>query len=234
MRGTQLAEHAAYRPFDYSRVEHRDWPPLQRISRRLLVALFRLLVRLEVVGLEHIPATGPFILVANHLHALDPAIGLLLVPRRVVGVAKDKWSRPPFGWLLGAMGDLVYVGETRRGSIPQLLEVLRSGGVVAILPEGTRSPTGALVHAHRGVALLATRAGVPVVPAAAYGQERTFGCWRRLRRVPVRVHVGPPILLPAGPHDRRSLQELTDGVMRVVAEMLPAEYRGVYAEAPPA
>lgn len=226
-----MAEHAAYRPFDYSRVGHRDWPPLQRASRRLLVALFRLLVRLEVVGLEHIPATGSFILVANHLHALDPAIGLLLVPRRVVGVAKDKWSRPPFGWLLGAMGDLVYVGETRRGSIPQLVEVLRSGGVVAILPEGTRSPTGALISAHRGVALLATRAGVPIVPAAAYGQERTFACWRRLRRVPVRVQVGPPIVLPAGRHDRRSLQELTDGVMRVVASMLPAEYRGVYGEA---
>jgi 1-acyl-sn-glycerol-3-phosphate acyltransferase len=187
-------------------------------------------VRLEVAGLEHVPRDGPFILVANHLHALDPAIGLLLVPRRVVGVAKDRWARPPFGWLLGAMGDLVYVGETRRGSIPRLLGVLRSGGVVAILPEGTRSPTGALVHAHRGVALLATRAGVPIVPAAAYGQERAVACWRRLRRVPVRVLVGPPIELPAGPHDRRSLQELTDGVMRVVASMLPAEYRGVYGE----
>jgi 1-acyl-sn-glycerol-3-phosphate acyltransferase len=221
---------AAFRAFDYSRVGHRGWPLRQRLSRRVLVALFRLLVRLEVAGLEHIPAEGPFILVANHLHALDPAIGLLLVPRRVVGVAKDKWARPPFGWLLGAMGDLVYVGETRRGAIPQLLDVLRSGGVVAILPEGTRSPTGALVPAHRGVALLATRAAVPIVPAAAYGQERTFARWRRLRRVLVRVRVGPPIVLPPGPHDRRSLQAMTDGVMRVVASMLPEEYRGVYGD----
>jgi len=186
-----------------------------------------------VAGLEHIPREGPFLLVANHLHALDPAIGLLLVPRRAVGVAKDKWARPPFGWLLGAMGDLVYVGETRRGSIPQLLAVLESGGVVAILPEGTRSPTGALLQAHRGVALLATRSGAPVVPAAAYGQERTFACWKRLRRVPVRVRIGPPITLPPGPHDRRSLQALTDDVMRVIASMLPPEYRGVYAEASP-
>jgi 1-acyl-sn-glycerol-3-phosphate acyltransferase len=225
-----LAQQAVYHPFDYAGVGHRGWPLTQRVSRRLLVALFRLLVRLEVVGLEHIPADGPFILVANHLHALDPAIGLLLVPRRVVGVAKDKWARPPFGWLLGAMGDLVYVGETRRGAIPQLLDVLRAGGAVAILPEGTRSLTGALMPAHRGVALLATRAGVPIVPAAAYGQERAFACWRRLRRVPVRVRVGAPIVLPPGPHDRRSLQEQTDGVMRVVASMLPTRYRGVYAE----
>jgi 1-acyl-sn-glycerol-3-phosphate acyltransferase len=219
-----------YRAFDYSGVGHRGWPLRQRISRRILVALFRLLVRLEVAGLEHVQREGPFILAANHLHALDPAIGLLLVPRRVVGVAKGKWARPPFGWLLGAMGDLVYVGEGRRGSVPQLLDVLRSGGVVAILPEGTRSPTGALVPAHRGVALLAMRAGVPIVPAAAYGQERTFACWRRLRRVHVRVQVGPPIVLPPGPHDRRTLQKLTDDVMRVVASMLPAQYRGVYGE----
>jgi len=205
----------------------------QRLSRRILVTLFRLLVRLEVAGLEHIPSEGAFILVANHLHALDPAIGLLLVPRRVVGVAKDKWARPPFGWLLGAMGDLVYVGETRRGAVPQLLEVLRSGGVVAILPEGTRSPTGAMVPAHRGVALLATRAGVPIVPAAAYGQERAVASWKRLRRVRVRVQVGPPIVLPGGPHDRRSLQALTDGVMRSVASMLPPAYRGVYGQPPP-
>ena len=131
------------------------------------------------------------------------------------------------------MGDLVYVGETRRGAVPQLLEVLRSGGVVAILPEGTRSPTGAMVPAHRGVALLATRAGVPIVPAAAYGQERAVASWKRLRRVRVRVQVGPPIVLPGGPHDRRSLQALTDGVMRSVASMLPLEYRGVYGQPPP-
>ena len=225
-----LGQQVAYRAFDYARVGHRGWPLRQRVSRRVLVALFRLLVRLEVAGMERIPGDGPFILAANHLHALDPAIGLLLVPRRVVGVAKDKWARPPFGWLLGAMGDLVYVGGTRRGSIGELLDVLRAGGVVAILPEGTRSRTGALVPAHRGVALLATRAGVPIVPAAASGQERAIACWRRLRRVPVRVQVGPPIELPPGPHDRRSLQALTDDVMRVIAEMLPAEYRGVYAE----
>src|SRR5215471_21346693 len=127
------------------------WPLRLRLSRRLLTALLRCLVALDVEGLEHIPAEGPFLLVANHLHALDPAIGLLLVPRRVVGVAKDKWARAPFNWLLESMGDLVYVGEGRRGSVGEMLDALRAGRVVAILPEGTRSPTGALVHAHRGM-----------------------------------------------------------------------------------
>jgi 1-acyl-sn-glycerol-3-phosphate acyltransferase len=197
-----------------------------------MVAVFRRLVRLEVCGLEHLPAEGPFILAANHLHALDPAIGLLLVPRRVVGVAKDRWSRPPFGWLLGAMGDLIYVGRTRRGALAQSIEVLRSGAVLAILPEGTRSRTRALLPAQRGVAMVATRAPAPIVPAAAYGQERALEWWRRLRRVPVRVRVGPPIVLPAGAHSRERLEACTEEVMRAIAAMLPPEYRGVYGGPP--
>lgn len=227
---SQADGQMAYQPFDYSVILHRGWPLRQRLSRRLLVALLRRLVRLEVAGLEHIPADGPFILAANHLHALDPAIGLMLVPRRVVGIAKDKWSRPPFGWLLAAMGDLIYVGGSRRRSVTLAIEVLRSGGVVAILPEGTRSRTGALRPAHRGVALLATRAPAPIVPAAAYGQERATWCWRRLRRVPVRIRIGPAMELPGGAHDRERLQTYTDDVMRAIAAMLPEEYRGVYAQ----
>lgn len=219
------------RPFDYRAVDHRAWPLRLRLSRRLLVAVLRRLVRLEVAGLDHLPREGPFILAANHLHVLDPPIGLLLVPRRTVGVAKDKWSRPPFGWLLAAMGDLVYVGGPRRGAVARCLEVLRSGAVLAILPEGTRSRTGALLRGQRGVALLAARAQVPVVPAAAHGQEQAGSFWRRLRRVPVQVRIGPPIAIPPGPHDQASLQAYTDQVMRAIAALLPERYRGVYGDA---
>jgi 1-acyl-sn-glycerol-3-phosphate acyltransferase len=213
-------------------VSDAPWPLQRRLSRRLLVLVLHRLVRLEVEGLEHLPGSGAFILAANHLHVLDPAIGLLLVPRRVVGVAKDRWSRPPFGWLMAAMGDVVYVGARRRGSMRRLVAVLRAGGVVAILPEGTRSPTGALIRAQRGVALLATESAAPVVPAAAWGQERPARWWRRLRRAPVRVRIGPPLTLPPGPHDRERLQALTDEVMRAIAAMLPTAYRGVYGEPP--
>jgi 1-acyl-sn-glycerol-3-phosphate acyltransferase len=219
-----------YRPFDYSAVSHRGWPLRQRISRRVLVAVLRRLVRLEVSGLENLPAEGPYILAANHLHVLDPAIGLLLVPRRAVGLAKDRWSRPPFGWLLGGMGDLVYVGRNPRGALATSIEVLRSGAVLAILPEGTRSPTGALLRGQRGVAMVAARAPAPIVPAAAYGQERAMESWRRLRRVLVRVRIGRPVEVPAGTHSRERLQAQADDLMRTIAAMLPPEYRGVYAE----
>ena len=212
----------AARPFDYRGVTHEGWPLRQRVSRRVLIAVFRRLVRLEVEGLENIPSRGPFILAANHLHVLDPAIGLLLVPRRIVGVVNEKWRRPPFGWLLSAMGDVVYVGRSNRRSLDEAARALREGGVVAVLPEGTRSHTGALLPGHRGVALLAARAGVPVLPAAAHGQEQATRWWRRLHRVPVHVRIGHLIDAPDRGLDREGQEAHTDQVMLAIADLLPS------------
>jgi 1-acyl-sn-glycerol-3-phosphate acyltransferase len=220
----------AKRTLDPGSLAHPGRPLGQRLARRVLVVVLRCLVRLEVEGLENIPASGPFILAANHLHVLDPAIGLLLVPRRVFGIVKDRWRRPPFGWLLAAMGDVLYVGGSSPHAMRDAARVLRDGDVVAILPEGTRSRTGALGPGRPGVASLARRGGVPIVPAAACGQERAARWWRRLRRVPVQVRIGPPIELPSGRAARDRLQADTDEVMRAIARLLPPDYRGVYRD----
>jgi 1-acyl-sn-glycerol-3-phosphate acyltransferase len=192
------------------------------------VALFRVLIRLSVEGLDNLPTDGPYILVANHLHALDPAIGLLLVPRRVVGVAKEKWNRPPYRWLLQAMGDIVFVGRSTRTALDALRRELDAGGVVAILPEGTRSRSGALVEGQRGVAALASHTQVRIVPAAAFGQERAMEFWRHLRRVPVEVRIAPPLPPPEVEAGKLELARYTVEVMRAIAMLLPDSYRGVY------
>jgi 1-acyl-sn-glycerol-3-phosphate acyltransferase len=214
--------------FDYRKVAYTDWPPVQRASRRILIGVFRTLVRIRVDGMEHLPVGGPYILVANHLHALDPAIGLLLVPRRVVGVAKDKWDRPPYRWLLRAMSDVVFIGASNRTALDALRRELDAGGVVAILPEGTRSRSGAMGEGRRGFAALAARAQVRVVPAAAHGQERSRAFWHRGRRVPVHVHIGPPLPPPPLGAGKTELARYTDEVMRAIASLLPERYRGVY------
>ena len=218
-----------YQPFDYSTVDHRPWPLFQRFSRRILVVVLRLLIRLEVEGVENIPRTGAFILTSNHLHWLDPAIGLLLVPRRMAGIVKDKWQKPPFSWLLTGMGDVIFVGPSNRHGLLEAVKFLQAGVVVAILPEGTRSRTLALEKGHPGVALLATHAPAPIIPAVSYGQEKAARYWKRLRRVPVLVRIGSLIELPPGKADKEQLQSYTDQVMIVLARMLPPEYQGVYA-----
>jgi 1-acyl-sn-glycerol-3-phosphate acyltransferase len=106
--------------------------------------------------------------------------------------------------------------------------VLRAGGMLGLGPEGTRSPNG-LVRAHTGIAYLATQAGVPVIPLAAWGQEHIPSRLRSLRRAPVSVRIGAPIRFDDGVPDAARLRAYTDTVMSAIALMLPSEYRGVYA-----
>jgi 1-acyl-sn-glycerol-3-phosphate acyltransferase len=215
--------------FDYSRVVYAGRSFAHRLSRRLLVQVLRGIVRLDLEGLEQLPAGGGYVLAANHLHALDPAIGLLLVPGRVVGVVKEKWNRVPFRWLLRAMSDVVFVGSSNRRALDAAVAELTAGAVVAILPEGTRSRTGVMAEGHRGVALLAARARAPVVPAAAFGQERAAASWRRMRRVPVHVRIGEALAPPHPAAGKSELLRYTDDVMLAIAALLPDAYRGAYA-----
>ena len=83
-------------------------------------------------------------------------------------------------------------------------------------------------ESQRGLASLAARAQVPVVPAGACGQERAVEFWRRGRRVPVHVRIGPPLPPPAAGAGKPELELYTDQVMRAIAALLPEAHRGVY------
>ena len=120
-------------------------------------------------------------------------------------------------------------GEGDEDALTRGLAVLRAGGAILIAPEGKRSP-GGLRRGNTGAAYLATRAGVPVVPVAAWGQEDFTSSWRRLRRAPVRLHFGPPLDFPVGPLSGQELLEHSERIMLAIARMLPPEYRGVYAD----
>jgi 1-acyl-sn-glycerol-3-phosphate acyltransferase len=157
-------------------------------------------------------------------------LALAVLPRPVIMLAKDDLRRSRFlDWLLSDIGRAIYVrrGEGDHEALDQALAVLRSGGIVALGPEGRRSP-GGLTQGHTGVGYLAARAGVPVVPMAAWGHERLGHSWRRLQRAPIRVRFGPPIVFAATAPSGRELREYSDAVMRAIAAQLPEEYRGIY------
>jgi 1-acyl-sn-glycerol-3-phosphate acyltransferase len=71
---------------------------------------------------------------------------------------------------------------------------------------------------------------VPIVPMAAWGQERLGDSWRRLQRAPVQVRLGPPIVFPPAMPGGSDLRQRTDEVIRAIAAQLPPEYRGVYGD----
>jgi 1-acyl-sn-glycerol-3-phosphate acyltransferase len=218
---------------EYSQIDYSQWTKRQAAFRAFVLLILRLLTRIQVEGEENIPATGPFVLAPNHIHMFDIPVIFGYLPRRTVVFAADKWQKIPlFGWLLSFFGDAIYVhrGVPDRKALGLAQDVLKGGGVLGLAPEGTRSRTGGLQQGRTGVVYLASRANAPVLPVAAFGQEKAFACWLRLRKVPICLRFGTPIHLPAGKLRAPDLDAHTDELMMTLARMLPVEYRGVYAD----
>jgi 1-acyl-sn-glycerol-3-phosphate acyltransferase len=217
---------------DYAALDYERWSRGQRLARRTLSAGFRLTARVNVEGREHLPRDGGFVLAANHLSMADVPLLLTLMERPTIVIATNELrSFPWLEWFLSDLGHAIWVsrGTGDKERLEDAATVLRSGGIIGVGPEGRRSQTGALERAQSGVAFLAARAHVPVVPVAAWGQEQMGNSWRRLRRAPVRIRFGPALVPPDG-DGAADLVGYTDRVMRAIASLLPAEYRGVYAK----
>ncbi len=205
-----------------------------RAVRAIVDVLLDLFTRREYVGLENIPAEPPYILATNHLSVFDSPLLLAVCPHTVRAFAAAKHKRNPlYAPLLAMMGSIwVRRGEVDRKALREALEVLRRGEVLGMAPEGTRARgVYALQKGKTGPAYLAARADVPIVPVGLTGTEKIKRNLPRLRRTHVRVVIGEPFRLPESGRVRgQKLHEYADLIMYRIAELLPEEYRGVYAE----
>jgi len=213
--------------------DYSSWTRSQRTVLRVARVVARSLARIEVTGMEHAAVSGPIILASNHLHILDALWLSTVVPRRAVFLAAEEFrSRPVVGWLL-RLGETIFVarGKGDRQAIDRAVAVLRSGGCVAIAPEGRLSRTGGLIKGQVGVAVLAAESQAPIVPVAMHGQEHAGRMWLRGRRPLVHVRFGEPLAPPsASARTARHLELYADGVMKTLARMLPPAYRGQYPD----
>ncbi len=194
---------------------------------RLLIAT---VARVHLEGAPNLRVPPPYILATNHLTSWDPPLIFALSPvsTHMTVLAADKWRKVlPILILFNAMGAIwVKRGEVDRVALRACIGVLARGGVMGMSPEGTRSRTGGLIKGRSGVAYLASKAGVPVLPVALWGVERIGRNVHRLRRTDVYVRVGEPLRMdPALSYDGN-----TERLMRVIAGMLPPQYRGVYRD----
>ncbi len=202
-----------------------------RRIRTLVGFLARLMAHVEIVGAEHIPAAGPFILVTNHISRLDPPILMLAMPHPIYVLAASEYRRVPLlRQLMEATGAIwVRRGELDLAALRAALQVLERGDVLGLAPEGTRSRTRALQRAKPGAAYIALRAGVPILPVALTGTEKMLEDFLHLRRMRIRVVIGEPFQLPVNGRPRGEvLESTTDLIMRRIAALLPPEYQGVY------
>jgi 1-acyl-sn-glycerol-3-phosphate acyltransferase len=218
----------------YSRTHPKPAPGwLYYGVRGVFSALASLLIRTEVIGRENIPAAGPYLITTNHLSFFDSVLIYCIIPHRMVALGADKWRRTPGLRQFLEMLGIIWVarGEADTDAIKATLAVLKSGGPLGLAPEGTRSRGGKLQPGKAGAAYLADRARVPILPIGQAGTEHVLSSWKRLRRPRVRFAIGAPFTLPGnGRAKGKQLEDFTEEIMCRIAALLPADYRGAYAE----
>ncbi len=218
---------------------------LYTVANGVIPPLARAVWRPSVEGLHHVPMSGPVIVASNHLSFFDSVVIPVVVPRKVVFLAKSDYftgtgvkGTLTRAWFEG-LGMLPVDRDDTRAALVSLdiaLGVLGRGEAFGIYPEGTRSRDGRLYRGRTGVAHLALTAGCPVVPVGLQGTEdiQPVGS-NRPRRAKVSVRFGEPISV-VGEYDGvptgRARRELTDRIMAAIAGLSGQELAGVYNERP--
>jgi len=205
--------------------------------------LLRIIWRPWVEGAENIPADGPAILASNHLSFSDSVVMPAMIKRRVTFLAKAEYFTTPGikGWftkkVIGGLG-MVPIDRADASAAGAALatgaRVLKSGALLGIYPEGTRSPDGRLYRGKTGVARMALEAGVPVIPVAMIGTNIIQPTGRRLPKLRPRpgVRFGAPLDFSRyeGMAGNRFVERsMTDEIMYALMQLSGQEYVDVYA-----
>ncbi|GGK26256.1 1-acyl-sn-glycerol-3-phosphate acyltransferase [Streptomyces camponoticapitis] len=208
----------------------------------LLGPLLRLLFRPRIEGLEHIPADGAAILAGNHLSFSDHFLMPAIIKRRITFLAKAEYFTGP--GIKGRLTASFFRGvgqipvdrsgkEAGQAAIREGLGVLAKGELLGIYPEGTRSHDGRLYKGKVGVAVMAIRAQVPVVPCAMVG---TFEIQPPGQKIPsikrVTIRFGEPLDFSryAGLENQKAaVRAVTDEIMYAILGLSGQEYVDRYA-----
>ncbi len=211
----------------------------QLISWLVVWPLYRLLFRGRTAGGANVPMEGGLVVVANHGSDLDPPLLGHALGRPVAFMAKAELFRVPLlGRLIRSCGAYpVSRGASDRQAIRTASERLAQGWATGLFLDGTRQSDGRVNCPQAGAALLAARAGVPLLPVAIVNSHRALGPnGAPLRLVPVHVRIGTPIPPPAS-RRREDLDAVTRAAQEQINALLdqglirPSRLRGASARA---
>ena len=195
--------------------------------RNLAVLLSRLYFRLTVSGREHLPKTGAYVMAPNHRSNLDIVVVAATTRRRQRYMGKDTlWAKQPFDWILTQLGGFpVRRGTVDRVALERCLAVVNGGEPLVLYPEGTRLSGPHIGKLFDGVAYVATKCNVPIVPVGIAGTERAMGKGAKFVR-PAKMHIeiGPPIM-PAATHGGGRVPR---DVLHQVTEQLQVELQHLF------
>ena len=212
-----------------------------KITRSIIRLLLRLLTHIELYGRENLPACGNFIIASNHLGLVDAFLPFFILDNsNLVLLVGEKWEKVAIMRWLGRQLNFIFVDRFNPDlkAIRKVIERMRSGEVLVITPEGTRSKVGYLIEGKPGVSYLAAKMGFPILPAGISGtfDPIFYGQLKRFHRPHISINVGPSFNLPPLPSEGQSRAEAlksdTDEIMCRIAALLPEDKRGFYAEHP--
>ncbi len=203
---------------------------LYGLGRALTFIFLPTFGQVEVVGKQHIPRNGGFIIASNHQSIADPPLIVFAFNRPVFFMAKKGLFKTRIvSFFLRAL-HMYPVNRTGVDidAIKWAEAILGAGRVLLIFPEGTRSPYH-LKEGNDGIAYIVSRTKVPVLPVAITGTEEI----KNVLRIPfhfkkIKVSIGEPFRLPEETSNRTKLKGNTGLIMRNIAVLLPASYRGAY------
>lgn len=199
-------------------------------SLRLFFSFYlRLFHLLRIKGMNHVPATGPVILCANHTSYFDSMLLALCTPRQVhFLIYRSFYHHPVLGWFVRKCGAIaVAQNGADKNAMGRALAVLKSGGVVGIFPEGRLSTTGQPNRGKAGAALLAVASGASIVPITIRGAFEVFAKgrkWPSRGIITVDIH-GPVHSDRKKRGDKLYLQSMTDRVMARIGRRLAVHGR---------
>jgi len=194
----------------------------------ILKQAFRLAMKMETAGVEHLPLDGPVVIACNHVTNFDVFPMQFSLPRPIFFMAKaELFKLAIMDVVLRNLGAFpVYRGEKDAWAMRHAHKVLEQEHLLGMFPEGTRNKGRGLGLAKTGTARLAIDTKSPIVPMVITGTDRFFKHFPRRTRVTVRL------LPPLQPAPGETPLALTDRLMFSMAAALPEDMRGVYAEVP--
>jgi 1-acyl-sn-glycerol-3-phosphate acyltransferase len=182
--------------------------------------------RLEITGLENLPASGAYIVSPIHRSNLDSLVVSAITKRRMRYMGKESlWTNRLTGWFFSAMGGFpVQRGAADREALKAALTVVSRGEPLVMFPEGTRQSGPVLTEFFDGPAYVSCRSGVPIIPIGLGGTEAamTKGS-KMIRPVRITIVVGEP-LFPDKPTDggrvpRRAIKEQSSRLGAAIQEL---------------
>lgn len=193
-------------------------------ARNLIAPIIKKFFIKKVRGEEFVPRTGGLILAPNHQSYFDHFFIPYLVKKRLekvrfIGKMDSKWQALQWGWFYW-IAETIPVNrkaEDRRKVLQKALEVLKKEGIIIIYPEGTRNKRKELLRGKTGVAELAIKTGVPVVPVGLIYRNH------QPPSLPVSINVGQPLYF-RNSQSPEHLREITNKIMKEIAKLSEKEY----------